>query len=411
MRLPRLLESLFSKSESNHFTSNNYTTNRKPDLPASEIKASRTMKLAALTKQGQARWTPRDYAALAREGYSKNPVVYRCVRMISEAAASLPLTLVKGRDELQQHPLLELLQQPSQGTTAASFWEAVYGNLLTAGNAYIEQVSLNATPRELHVLRPDRIKVVTDKNGWVSAWDYQLAGRSMRIATQLDAPIAPLLHIKMFHPLNDHYGFAPLEAALLALDSHNAAATWNKALLDNAACPTGALVYGGSEVMNLTEDQFQSLKAELEGSYQGARNAGRPLLLEGGLEWRPMGLSPKDLEFTAVKNQAAREIALAFGIPPMVLGIPGDNTYATYSEANRAFWRQCVIPLVRRCTSELACWLAPAYGESLRLAPNLDAIEALSSERANLWQRINAADFLTDNEKRHAVGYAPHPSP
>ena len=86
-------------------------------------------------------------------------------------------------------------------------------------------------------------------------------------------------------------------------------------------------------------------------------NAGRPLLLEGGLSWQPLSLSPKDMDFLEAKNAAARDIALAFGVPPMLLGIPGDNTYSNLAEANRAFWRTSVVPLVTR-TAEVALGLA-----------------------------------------------------
>jgi phage portal protein BeeE len=108
-------------------------------------------------------------------------------------------------------------------------------------------------------------------------------------------------------------------------------------------------------------------------------------------------------------------VALALGVPPMLLGIPGDNTYANYAEANRSFWRQSVLPLVGRTAKALSAWLAPAFAEagegvltsaaSLELRPDLDAVEALSTEREALWERVRASDFLTINEKRAAVGY------
>ena len=98
-------------------------------------------------------------------------------------------------------------------------------------------------------------------------------------------------------------------------------------------------------------------------------------------------------------------IALAIGVPPMLLGIPGDNTYANYAEANRAFWRQTVLPLVNRTARAMSGWLSPAFGGELRLAPDIDAVEALSPEREALWARVGLADFLTDDEKRAAVGY------
>ena len=96
---------------------------------------------------------------------------------------------------------------------------------------------------------------------------------------------------------------------------------------------------------------------------------------------------------------------LAFGVPPMLLGIPGDNTYSNYSEANRSFWRQTVLPLVARMGGALAGWLGPAWGGGLTLGYDADAVEALSLEREALWRRVDAADFLTPDEKREAVGY------
>ena len=100
--------------------------------------------------------------------------------------------------------------------------------------------------------------------------------------------LSPILHLALFHPLDDHYGFAPIEAAAVALDLHNAAGAWNKALLDNSARPSGALVYSAKDGGNLTAEQYERLKAELEAGFTGARRAGRPLLLEGGLDWKAM---------------------------------------------------------------------------------------------------------------------------
>jgi HK97 family phage portal protein len=261
--------------------------------------------------------------------------------------------------------------------------------------------------RELHVLRPDRMKVVPGKDGWPEAYEYCANGASVRFEQQTGEPVPPILHLRLFNPTDDHYGLSPLEAAASSIDIHNSAAAWNKALLDNAARPSGALVYAGPEGALLSEAQFDRLKRELENTYQGSANAGRPLLLEGGLDWKAMSLSPKDMDFLEAKRAAAREIALAFGVPPMLLGIPGDNTYANYREANRALWRQTVIPLAGRIASALAQWLAPAYDASLKLVIDSDNIDALAADRAAQWRRISDAPFLTLNEKRLALGYAP----
>jgi HK97 family phage portal protein len=366
-----------------------------------ETKASRVGRLMTIEGLGRPVWTPRDYASLAKEGFAKNPVVFRAVRMIAEAAASAPFLLYEGDRELVRHPILDILRRPNPAQAGASFMEVVYGHLMVAGNAYLEVVTLDGIPREIYALRPDRIRVIPGTDGWPAAFDYTVGGRTVRFH-QEGAP-TPILHLSTFHPTNDHYGFAPLEAAQTSLDIHNAAGAWAKALLDNAARPSGALVYTGEG--HLTDEQFERLKAELEDGYQGAKNAGRPLLLEGGLDWKSMGMTPHEMDFIEAKRDAAREIALAFGVPPMLLGIPGDSTYANYREANRAFWRQTVLPLVRRTTEALGNWLGAAWGPDLRLGFDPDGIDALSVEREALWDRVATADFLSRDEKRIAVGY------
>src|SRR5205085_6672567 len=235
------------------------------------------------------------------------------------------------------------------------------------------------------------------------AYEYTVNGAAMLF--DQGAALPPILHLTFFNPLDDYYGLSPLEAAAMAVDTHNAAAVWNKALLDNAARPSGVLAYEGADGMPLSGQQYERLRKELDDAYQGMRNAGRPLVLEGGLAWKPMSLSPSDMDFLEAKHAAAREIALAFGVPPMLLAIPGDNTYSNYQEANRVFWRQSVLPLAGRIGCALTHWLAPVFGDGLMLTADTDRIEALSPDRAALWERVSKAPFLSVNEKRLAAGY------
>ena len=365
-----------------------------------EIKDSRAARLVALTSGGRPQWTPRDYGALAAEGFSKNPVAYRCVRMIAEAAGSVPLAVFHDGRRGDDHPLARLLAAPNPEQGGPDLMEAFFGHLQVAGNGYLE--AAGEQPSELYALRPDRMAVVPGPRGWPAAYDYQAGGRTARIGRDADGWL-PVLHLKLFNPTSDHYGASPLEAAAFAIDVHNASGAWNKGLLDNAARPTGALVYGGRDGDRLSEEQFERLKAELANAHAGADNAGRPLLLEGGLEWKPMSLTPADLDFVEGKHAAAREIALAFGVPPQHLGIPGDNTYANYREANGAFWRHTVVPLAERAARAITAWLGPKF-PGARVGCDLDAVPALSAERDALWARLEAASFLTDEERRRLAG-------
>lgn len=382
---------------------------RKPATPleSAEVKASAAARIAArvLPMGGaQAVWGARDGATLTRAGFLGNPIGHRAVKLIAEAAASLPLVLQDAEHRYDSHPLLRLLARPNGAQGRAELLEAIYAHLLLSGNAYIEAVAGEAgLPVELHVLRPDRMRVVPGGDGWPVGYDYTVGAKAHRFPNDPARPA--ICHLRSFHPMDDHYGAAPLQAAATAVEVHNAAARWSKSLLDNAARPSGALVWRGNDNQGLlADDQFRRLSEEIEANFQGARNAGRPMVLEGGLDWKPMGFSPSDMEFHRTKESAAREIAQAFGVPPMLLGIPGDATYANYQEANRAFYRLTVLPLVSRVTAALVDWLALYSGEVLELKPDLDQVQALASERDAQWRRVAEAEFLTTAEKRRLLG-------
>ena len=375
--------------------------------PAPERKASATGPVIAWSGAGRVAWSPRDVTSLTKNGFTGNPVGFRSVKLIAEAAAALPLVVQDSCQRYDIHPLADLIQRPNAAQGRAEFLEALYGQILLSGNAYIEAVAgEDGLPFELHVLRSDRVCVIPGADGWPVAYQYEVGGRKLRF--DMTGAAQPICHIKSFHPQDDHYGLAPMQAAAVAVDVHNSASRWSKSLLDNAARPSGAIVYKTQDgTGGMTDDQYQRLVEEMEANYQGARNAGRPMLLEGGLDWKPMGFSPSDMEFQKTKEAAAREIAVAFGVPPMLLGIPGDATYSNYQEANRAFYRLTVLPLASRVIANLGHWLTGFTGQRLEIKPDLDQVPALATEREAQWRRIASADFLTAAEKRQMLGLPP----
>ncbi len=374
----------------------------KPAAP--EAKASAAPALA-FHGAGRATWSSRDTGTLTRVGFLGNPVGFRAVKLIAEAAAALPVVAQDAERRFEAHPALSLLAAPNPGQAGAQLLENFYGHLLLTGDAYMEAAGEGAGggPRELYVLRSDRMRVIPGPDGWPEGYEYAVGAR--KHVFDMRGERAPVLHVRSFHPTDDHYGLSPLNAAAAAIDVHNSAAAWSKALLDNAARPSGAIVYKGVDGHGaLAADQYARLVDELEANHQGARNAGRPMLLEGGLDWKPMGFSPSDMEFHRTKEAAARDIALAFGVPPMLLGLPGDNTYANYAEAHRAFYRLTVLPMVSKALAALSGWLPGLYGQEFTLKVDFDNVPALAEEREALWRRIEAASFLSDAEKRQLLG-------
>ena len=218
-------------------------------LFAPEQKQFSNVPLMAMYNVGKPYWAPRNYLHFAREGFSGNAVAYRCVRMIAEAAASVPLLLYKSNTEINAHPFLDLLSQPNPSQTGHALIENIVAYLLVAGNSYIEISSIDGTPREMVSLRPDRMQVIPGTKGWVEAYQYSVYGSFIKL------PAENILHLKLFNPLDDYYGLSPLEAASRSLDTHNSASAWNKAMLDNAARPSGALVFNGGDGQ-LSPDQL-----------------------------------------------------------------------------------------------------------------------------------------------------------
>jgi HK97 family phage portal protein len=318
------------------------------------------------------------------------------VRIVAEGVGSAPLACPDER----------FAQLLASSCGAQPLLEVLAAQLALHGNAYVQIVKDGAgVPVELYPLRPERVQVVAGEDGWPSAYRYVLADRTLTIPLEDEDGWPNIIHLRGFHPTDDHYGAGSLAAAAPAVAIHNAASEWNRALLANAARPSGALVYDAGDASALTAEQFERLKTELASAFQGHGNAGRPMLLEGGLDWKAMSLSPADMDFATLKAAAARDIALAFGVPPMLLGLPGDNTYANYREANRALWRLTLLPLSGKILAGLYSGLSDWFAESPTV--DLDRVPALSEDREKLWAQVSGADFLSGAEKRALLGLPP----
>ena len=343
-----------------------------------------------------------NYDAAIRAGYLRNPVAQRAVRLVAEGVGGAPLAPCDP----------ELARLVAATSAGQALLETLAAQLLLHGNGFIQILKdAKGRPVELYALRPERVTIVPDISGWPAAYDYRVGEKALRIAACDDLGRPELIHLKFFHPADDHYGAGCLDAADEGIAVHNAASAWNRALLENAARPSGAMVYDpGDPGATLTPDQFDRLKAELTAAYAGAGNAGRPMLLEGGLKWQSLSMSPADMDFATLKAAAARDIALAFGVPPMLLGLPGDATYANYREANRALWRLTLLPLAGKILGGLSEGLN-AWWPDAALSVDRDGVPALSEDRERLWAQVSAADFLDPTEKRAMLGLAPQEEP
>ena len=343
------------------------------------------------------RWTPCRYDSLVEEGFQKNVIAFRAITLVSRNVASIPIT-VKNLDTGEvDAELTALLNRPNRSQARATFLENVVNYLLISGNAFIYFDDI----AELRCLRTDRMQIIPNKSKTnVDSYIYSVDSSSFSIDRE------NILHLKFLNPLNDWYGFSPLQIAFQAVDQYNAMSSHNLALLQNGGRPSGCLmVKNGTE--SLTSEQREQLRADIKNSYAGTGNAGKIMVLEGSFEWKEMGFSPRDLDFDAGKNTTAREISEAFGVPPVLLGIHGDATFTNYREARLHLWEDTILPLAEFIRLEFSNWLSQKFGKKIEISLDLDAIPALVERRESIWKRIANADFLTLDEKRELIGYPP----
>lgn len=349
-----------------------------------------------------------DYDDLAETGYKKNIVVYRCVQLIARALASVKWILHKtnGHDEIDEvlytHPILDLIGRPNSRQYKTTFIEEAISYLLLSGNCYITVVrDTKGIPRELHLLRPDRVKIIPGKSAIPEGYEYMSGNVTKVFEVDQETGGSELLHIKLFNPLDDWYGMSPVEVAMGSINQHNAIAQQNTSFLQNGGRPSGALMYNAP----IDRQKREELQNNLRNLYEGGRNAGKLLLLEGSFDWKEMGLSPKDLDFISGKELSAKEIALVFGVPSILIGCMSSATFSNYKEARYNFWEETLIPLLNVITGELSNWLQTIFKTEYSLWYDLDSIPALSRRRESEWKKINEATFLTTDEKREAFGY------
>lgn len=356
------------------------------------------------------------YADLAKEGYLKNAIVYRCVNEISKGAAAVPFKIKLGDSILEEHPLIDILNRPNPLQSYTEFFSSLYGYLLLSGNSYVLKVGSDAgAPKELHQLRPDRIQIKGSGNPIPDRYDYILQGK-VQASYEVDqeSGFSELKHIKLWNPLDDYYGCSPLAAAAVEVDQHNMASKHNVNLLSNGARPSGAVIFKPKDEsgmsVNLTESQRQQLLTDLNNRFSGTSNAGRPLLLEGDFDWREMGLSPKDMDFLNLKHLSATDIAMCFGVPSQLVGVDAAQTYANVAEARLALYEETIIPHLHKIQSDLNEWLVPMFGDRLSLEFDIDEIPALSERRRKIYENVTSAvreGIMTRNEARSIIGLEP----
>ena len=357
--------------------------------------------------------TNRRYKDYAKDGYQENAIVHRCIQLISNSASAVKIDVFSGETKLDNHELISLLQRPNPLQSGVEYFSSLYSYLLISGNSYLLRDTEGFTPpRELYLLRPDRIEIKANESIIPESYNYVIDGVTRNVY-RVDPTTGQgqIKQIKLWSPLDDFYGLSPIMASAYNIDQHNLAGMHNVALLKNGCTPSGMLKFEPTDETGmstqLTDDQRARLLEDLEFRFQGTHNSGRPMLLEGNFSYQQLGLNPKDMDFLELLNLSAREIALCFGVPAQLIGIPDSQTYSNMETAKLALYEETVIPLLSRVESDLNEYLSPLYDGDIRIQYDLDSIPAMAEKRKqvyeNVVQGVNAG-ILTRNEARDRLG-------
>ncbi|WPX97727.1 phage portal protein [Candidatus Fokinia crypta] len=356
---------------------------------------------------GKPVWSNRRYEEFAK-AYTENVIVHRAIKMIANTAASIPIKLYqssnKGDILLHTHPILELLKNPNSEQNGTDFLESLYTYRLISGNAFIlgkqgDDQYMNFQTLEL--LCPSVINVLAGKDGKRAGYRHTIGNSYSDYAISEDG-MSDILHIKSFNPLSNWYGLSSIESIAISVDQHNQASIWNQSLLQNGARPSAVLTLQNY----VNQEEFERLQESIRNAFTSPDNAGRLLLLEGGLELKSLGFSPQDMDFLESKMCSAREIAIGLGVPPQLLGLPGENKYNNFEQARISFLEQTVIPLVQHTVHHLNKWLIRKTS-NFQLKHDATLLSAMADRVHSTWERLEKATFITVNEKRAMLGLEP----
>ena len=268
-------------------------------------------------------------------------VVFNCVRVLAESMGMLPCRLLKqtGRIRLPAttHRLYPLITMaPNSYMTAQEFWEMLVACLCLRGNFYAYKVMALGNVVELLPLSPD---IVTPKlkDDW--SVEYKVNFKSGEQTLTQDE----IWHVRLF-TLDGLNGLNPIAYARQALGLGQAMDAHAAKLFTNGAVTSGVL----RTEQQLTDEAFGRLKTEFQGEHMGVANAYKPMILEMGLDWKPISLNAQDTQFIESKKLTEAQICGLFRVPPHLVASMEKMTLNNIEHMGMSFVNYSLVPIMTR---------------------------------------------------------------
>ena len=370
---------------------------------------------SVLWQSSQANVSNLSYNQVATQGYITNPVVYACVNLKAGRIDELNFVIryedSNGKTlEIKEHEMLELLRKPVKDRASPDGVESIYFSaareLALGGEFFVKGVWVGGdeAPFELWSISPGVMNVVHGQTiGEYKHYEYNTGTGMVKLYPE------DTLYQKLWNPLNPWRGLSPQTPAWGNVKIFNKALVWIDALLGQAARPSLALLAPGG----LDTKVAKSLKKELRENYVGAKNAGRPMFLEGGIDIKEIGFAPNQMQFKEIINSSGSYITMTNDTPLELVGEMARKTYNNVFEARLVYHLKGVFPFANRIVRPLNHWLLPLYPDlrqlnNARLGYDRDsneAMEELRDRRARRLERLRMAGVLNANEVRGEMGW------
>lgn len=323
--------------------------------------------IVPIWERGQEQPTPHDLRKFAEEGYSKNSLIYSCVREIATSFAPLRANVQRNGQVVERHRMSDLLADPNTGQDAAEFQDEIATHYQAAGNAYIEKVRESTSRdrrrqyggypvQELVAIRPDKVTV---EPGATREDDVFLVTVGGQVRKRI--PRADMIHVREPNLINDYYGLSKIALLTREGSIDLEMSDLELAFFRNAGVPMGLLTVKGRP----TDIQTEEIKSKFKRAFSGFRSWFDVLVLnESVTDYKPLGLPPKDMEGESTRFHVESRICGVFGVPGLLVGARFALTSAqqgNYEQAQLQFWSETMVPLAGYFASAWQKELLPEF--------------------------------------------------
>lgn len=349
---------------------------------------------------GQEQGNPNDVRRYATEGYSKNSLIYSCIKEKATSFASLaPVVQRRDGTMVRDHRVVKLLTKPNTYQDGRTFAETAKTQFEAAGNCYIEmrEQSADAQRRsdfatfpiqELHLIRPDYVTIEPGATRAQDVFRVTVEGRVQR-----RIPRSRMIHVAEPNLINDFYGLPKIALLTREGDVDLSMSDFELSFYRNAGVPMGLMKLKG----NRSEDERKEVKDRFRKAYNGFRHWFDLLVLNADVaEYQQLGLPQNQMESNETRFHVESRICSVFGVPGVIVGarfaLSGGGTTTTYEDAEHSFWAETMVPDSLRFAGAYTMQLLPLFATTrdvdAELTYDFTVVRALQEDRSRKMREV-----------------------